>query len=164
MPLTLDDIRHLDAAHSWLERGDYLNCFDELERIDYCNRGHGRELALRWKLYNQSGHHVSAATLAEGLRHRFPDEPAGYVWHAVSLSKLGYTQEAYDCLAGVADKFDGLGVVYYTLAFLAARLERIVVAGAWLAKAYATPEGREMKTLSLEEEDLDRFWRKVGTP
>ena len=82
----------------------------------------------------------------------------------MSLSKLGYTQEAYDCLAGVADKFDGLGVVYYTLAFLAARLERIVVAGAWLAKAYATPEGREMKTLSLEEEDLDRFWRKVGAP
>jgi hypothetical protein len=32
----------------------------------------------------------------------------------------------------------------------------------WLAKAYATPEGREMKLLSLEEKELDGFWRKIG--
>ena len=161
MPLSLNDIRHLDAAETWLERGDYLNCFEELERIAYSNRGHARELVLRWKLYHQSGYHVSAANLAEGIQHQFPDEPAGYVWRAVSLSKLGCAQEAYDGLLAVADRFDGLGMIYYTLAVLAARLERTILAGAWLVKAYHTPQGREMKPLSLKEEEQDEFWRKI---
>ena len=30
MPLSLADIRHLDAAEGWLERGQYANCFHEL--------------------------------------------------------------------------------------------------------------------------------------
>jgi len=32
--LSLDDIHHLDAAEGWLERGHYVNCCHELERID----------------------------------------------------------------------------------------------------------------------------------
>jgi hypothetical protein len=35
--ITLGDMVHLEAAESWLERGDCVNCFDELERIDYNN-------------------------------------------------------------------------------------------------------------------------------
>jgi len=50
MSLPLDDIRHLDAAHSWLKRGDYINCFHELERIDFKYREEQRVLALRWRL------------------------------------------------------------------------------------------------------------------
>ena len=162
MPLSLDDIRHLDAADTWLERGDYLNCFHEPERIDYNNREDQRVLALRWKLYNKSGQHVPAANLALGIQRRFPDEPAGYVWRSISLTKLGATQEAYDCLAAVAGKFDGLGVVPDTLAVLAAQLQRMELAYDWLGKAYATPEGDEFKLLSLEEKELDGFWRKIG--
>lgn len=65
------------------------------------------------------------------------------------------TQEAYDSLVPVPGKFDGLGVVPYTLAILAAQLQRMELAYAWLAKAYATPEGRELRLLSLEEKELD---------
>ena len=162
MPLSLVDIRHLDAAEGWLERGEYANCFHELERIDYNNREDQRVLALRWKLYNRSKQHVPAANLALGIQRRFPDEPAGYVWRSISLTKLGATQEAYDCLAAVAGKFDGLGVVPYTLAVLAAQLQRMELAHDWRAKAFATPEGEEFKMLSLKEKELDGFWRKIG--
>lgn len=82
--LTLDDIRHLNAADSWLERGDFVNCFHELEQIDFNNREDQRVFALRWKLYNKSKQHVPAANLALGIQQRFPDEPAGYVWRAIS--------------------------------------------------------------------------------
>jgi len=92
--LSLDDIRHLDAAEGWLERGQYANCFDELERIDCDECEDGRVLAVRWKLYNQSGHHFSAANLTAGIQWDFPNEVAGCVWHVVSLAKLGCTQEA----------------------------------------------------------------------
>ena len=109
--LSLDDIRHLDAAEGWLERGQYANCFDELERIDYNKRKDGRVLALRWKLYNQSGHHLSAANLATGIQWHFPNEITGYVWHAASLTKPGCTQEAYDTFDAIAGKFDGLAML-----------------------------------------------------
>ena len=159
--LTLDDIRHLDAAESRLDRGDYANCFDELERIDFNSRDDQRVLALLWKLYNASGQHVPAATLALDVQRLFPDEPAGYLWRSISLTKLGCTQEAYDSLAPVAGKFDGLGVVPYTLSVLAAQLQRMELAYDWLAKAFATPEGDEFKMLSLEEKELDGLWRKI---
>jgi hypothetical protein len=54
MSLSLADVHHFDAAEGWLDRRQYATCFDELERIDYNNRGDGRELVLRWKLYNAS--------------------------------------------------------------------------------------------------------------
>ena len=162
MPLSLNDIRHLDAADSWLERGDYVNCFHELERIDYNNRDDSRVLALRWRLYNETRQHICAANVALGIQRRFPDEPAGYVWRAISLTKLGATQEAYDCLVAVVGKFDGLGVVPYTLAVLAAQMQRMELAHDWLGKAFATPEGDEFKMLSLDEKELDGFWRKIG--
>ena len=139
MPLSLDDIRHLDAAESWLERGDYINCFHELERVDQNNREDQRVLALQWKLYDRCKLHMSAADIALGLQHRFPDEPAGYVRRAISLTKLGCTQEAYDCLAAVAGKFDGLCVVPYTLAVLAAQLQRMDLA----CLLYTSPSPRD---------------------
>jgi hypothetical protein len=133
-----------------------------LERIDFNYREDQRVLALRWRLYNETRQHICAANVALGIQRRFPDEPAGYVWRAISLTKLGCTQEAYDSLAPAAGKFDGLGVVPYTLAVLGAQLQRMDLAYDWLAKAYATPEGDEFKLLSLEEKELDGFWRKIG--
>jgi|RhiMethySRZTD1v2_1073278.scaffolds.fasta_scaffold11840_4 hypothetical protein len=76
--LSLADIHHLEAAQGWFERGQWAKCFDELERIDHNNRGDARELALRWKLYNQAKSHVAAANLVHGTRWRFPEEAAEY--------------------------------------------------------------------------------------
>ena len=57
--LSLSDLRHLEAAENWLERGDYCNCFKELNRIDNCDDA--RVNTLRWRLYNASGMHAAAA-------------------------------------------------------------------------------------------------------
>jgi len=108
MPLSLNDIRHLDAADSWLERGDYINCFHELERIDYENREDSRVFALRWRLYDGSGLHVSAAGIALEIQRRFPHEIAGYVWRAVSLDKLGCSHEEKE-LDGFWRKIGAIG-------------------------------------------------------
>jgi len=35
--LSLADLVHLDAAEGWLGRGEYVNCFHELERINFNN-------------------------------------------------------------------------------------------------------------------------------
>lgn len=53
--LSLSDIQHLDAAERWLERGDYPNCFHELERIDFNNREDQRVFALPMEALQQIG-------------------------------------------------------------------------------------------------------------
>ena len=156
------DIHHLEAAQGWLERSDYARCFDELERIDHNNRGDARVYTVRWSLYNRSGQHIAAANLARGVQGRFPHEIAGYIWRAVSLNKSGCTQEAYDELAAVAQKFDGAGAVPYVLSILATDLKQYESARTWLMKAFATEDGQELKLRALEEKSLDSFWRKIG--
>ena len=104
MPLSLDDIRHLDAAEGWLEVGHWVDCFDALERIDPLHRSDAAVMALRWNLYNKARQHLIAADLALGIQRRFPDEPAGHIWRSISLEKLGCFQDAYDNLRPIAGK------------------------------------------------------------
>jgi len=162
MSLSLADIAHLEAAEGWLERKQWANCFDELERMDYNNRDDAREKALRWRLYNQSRQHVPAANVTRGIQRRWPNEPAGYVWRSISLNKLGCTDEAYDELARVVDKFDGLAVVPLLLAVYACQLQRYEATRSWLERAFATPDSKEAKLLALQWPELEPFWQKIG--
>jgi hypothetical protein len=162
MSLSLSDIHHLEAAEGWLERGQHANCFDELERIDYNNRGDAREMALRWKLYNADKQHVPAAQLALGIQWQFPSEPAGYVWRSMSFEKLGCFQDAYDNLLPVVNKFTESGIVPFLLATYACELGKLVETHAWLERAFEAPDAKELKAKALDEPRLETFWRKVG--
>ena len=117
---------------------------------------------LRWKFYDRSKQHAAAANVALGIQRRFPDEVAGFVWRSISLEKLGCTQDAYENLEPVVDKFDGLGIVPYLLAVYAAELQQVRLTWKWLARSFATPDGKELKKRSLEEKSLEAFWRDIG--
>jgi len=80
--LSLSDLRRLEAAQAWLERGDYCSCFDELKRIN--NRDEFRVQALLWRLYNSARLHAAAADVALDIQHR-PKELAGHIWRSLSL-------------------------------------------------------------------------------
>jgi hypothetical protein len=82
--LSLSDLRHLEAAEAWLERGDYCGCFDELKRINN-DRDDVRVQALLWRLYNAAGLHVAAADTALDIQHQHPKEIAGHIWRSLSL-------------------------------------------------------------------------------
>jgi hypothetical protein len=140
----------------------YADCFDELERIDYNiaetvanSRFDGSFTTSPRNTYRPQIWHSA-------FRRRFQNDPAGYVWRAVSLTALGCTQEAYDDLQSVAARFDGIGMVPYVLAVLTTQLQRMDLARDWLVKAFATPDGKQLKLLALEERELDGFWREIG--
>ena len=75
-----------------LELGHWVDCSDELERIDHLRRSDAAVMALRWNLYNKARQHVIAADLALGIQRRFPEEPTGNIWRSISLEKLGCLQ------------------------------------------------------------------------
>jgi len=160
--LSLSDIQHLDAAEGWLELGHWVDCFDELQRIDHLHRSDAAVMALRWNLYNKARQHVIAADLALGIQRRFPDEPAGYIWRSISLEKLCRFQHAYDNLRPVAGKFPDTGIIPFFLATYACELGNVGEARAWLVLAFRAPDNKELKTKALDEERLQSFWRKIG--
>ena len=51
MYLTNTVQHHLRAAHGWLELGDHLSAFEELENIEAPHRSHPVVLKLGWKIY-----------------------------------------------------------------------------------------------------------------
>ena len=156
MPLSLQDICHLEAAEGWLERGDYCNCFDELERIHNCDDA--RVDTLRWRLYNGSRQHVIAANLALAIQRRYPNQFAGYLWRSLSLKKLGCCQEAYENLKPVAFEFSETGLVPFFLGVFACELGNLREAEEWLAIALEAPDGRELNMRALEEQALEPLW------
>ncbi len=160
MPLSLQDIRHLEAAEGWLERGNYCNCVDELKRIN--NRDDARVDALRWRLYYDSRQDVIAAHLALALQHRYPTQFAGYIWRSLSLRRLGCYQEAYDNLKPVAFEFSETGLVPYFLAVFACDLGNLRDAEEWLAIAFEAPDARDLKLRAPEEQVLKRLLREIG--
>ncbi len=159
MPLSLQDIRHLEAAEGWLERGDYCNCFDELKRIDNCDDA--RVDALRWRLYYDSRQYVIAASLALSIQQRYPNQPAGYLWRSLSLEKLGCYQEAYANLKPVAFEFSETGLVPFFLAVFACELGNLREAEEWLAIAFEAPDARELNLRAPEKKALEPLLRKM---
>lgn len=49
--LELCDQRHLDAAQGWLELGNSVEAFEELENITPQLRAHPDVLEMRWQIY-----------------------------------------------------------------------------------------------------------------
>src|SRR5262247_1069482 len=81
--LTLNELRHLEAAEAWLDRGDYCNCFEELKRI--ADGNDVRVQGLRWRLYHAAGLRAAAEEVALDIQRHHPKEIAGHLWRSLSL-------------------------------------------------------------------------------
>jgi hypothetical protein len=62
------------AATGWLELGDHLSAFEELERLPQEKRAHPDVLKIRYEIYAKAGRWESAFELAEGLSRLVPDD------------------------------------------------------------------------------------------
>ena len=54
-PLAPPNSHHLEAAHGWLELGNNVAAFDELEKIEPKLRGHPDVLEVRVDIYAKAG-------------------------------------------------------------------------------------------------------------
>jgi Flp pilus assembly protein TadD len=81
---------------------------------------------------------------------------------AYALHEQKRTQEAWNVLLPVADKFPDDATIRYNLACYACQLGRLDQARAWLEKAFALGNARKMKLMALEDPDLRPLWEKIG--
>ena len=148
------DIHHLSSAIGWLELGNPREALCEWERISQANSGHSDVLEAGWRIRSAMKSWAAALELAHRHVQLAPDHPAGWINQSFALHEMKRTQEAYDQLFSVAEKFSKVGVIPYNLACYACQLGNRELAEKHLAVAVKLRGNDEIKQMALADPDL----------
>ena len=161
-PLAPPDSFHLSAAVGWLELGNHGEANDELERIAPAFRIHPDVLKVRYEVYAKAGKWEIAADIAQAITKAVPDVSYGWFHLAYALHELKRTQEAWNVLLPVADKFPDLYLIRYNLACYACQLGNLEEAMQWLDKAFDIADKKSVKLMALKDPDLEPLWGEIA--
>jgi tetratricopeptide (TPR) repeat protein len=162
VPFDPPDLHHLRSAQGWLELGNHLEANADLDRIVVSLQNHPAVLLLRWNVAALAKQWDHCINLAKTLIRLVPDQEQGWINLGNSLYFSGRTQEAYDCVKPVRERFPKSPIVPYNLACYACQMGWMEEAKSWLDKAFALDVDRALKLKALEDPDLEPLWRKLG--
>jgi len=166
--MTPKDQRHLTAAEGWLELGDHIAAFDELENLEPLHRAHPDVLRLRWRIYNKAKRHESAFGVADGLTRLLPDDPEVFVWRSHSARRMpgGGPEQALELLLEVATELPNETAVPFDLARYNCQLGKLTEARNWLHIAFEVAQrngtAKFWKSRTLDEKDLEPLRKEFG--
>jgi len=124
------DSHYLNAAVGWIELGDPLEAFDELQKVDPEFSLHPDVLVVRWIIYAKARKWNAGLQVARALVTLARIGPMGWIALAYSLNELNRTPEAWHELLSVAEKFPQNGTIQFNLACYACKLGKIDEPGA----------------------------------
>lgn len=158
-PLAWPDAHYLQAAEGWLELGNHLEAFQELECITPQLRAHPDVLKMRWDIYAKAKHWFAAMNVATGLVNMLPGDVSGWIHRSFALHELKRTAEARDLLLPAVTKFPKNATIPYNLACYETQLGNLVEGRAWLEKAFTLDTTKELKLNFLSDPDLEPLWK-----
>jgi len=161
--LFVEDTHHLNAAKSWIELGNHVEAYNELEKIALVNRSVPEVLELRWQVYTSAGDHNAALSVARELLRVAPERYAGWIWRARSLYELGRIEQAIECLLLTATEFPKLGIIPFHIACYYAALNKLAEAKAWLICAFSSPEADTSELKALSDPKVQELWEEIGS-
>lgn len=161
MTFDLNDQRHLVAAQGWLELGLPLEANEELEKITPQLRAHPDVLEVRWHIYANEQKWEACVDIANAIIKLAPEKSGGWIHRSFAMHELKRTQEAFDQLLLVADKFPKVWTIPYNLACYSSVLRQFDEAQNWLKRAIAVDE-KTVKRAAVEDEDLKPLWDSLG--
>lgn len=153
--------KHLEAAQGWLELGNEVEAFREIEEIHPRFKTHPEVLKLQWGIHAKGKQWLLCVEVARFLSERMPTDPWGFLHYAIALRQLGRTKEAYEVLEPIIEDFPQEWQIGYFLACYSAQLGDIPAAEAFLEGAI-DGGGDKVKLLALEEKDLEPIWPEVS--
>ncbi len=156
------DSLHLQAAQGWLGLGDLVSASNELEEITPQLRTHPDVLLLRCEIYARAKKWDYVLTVAETLVKTVPKEVQGWIQRSFALHELKRTQEAFDQLLPVVDRFPKEWLIPYNLACYCARLGLLDDCQKWLKRAILIDE-RTVQKAAIDDPDLKPLWDNMST-
>jgi hypothetical protein len=162
MSLDRPDSLFLQAAIGWLELGNWCEANNEIENISPPFKAHPDVLQVRCKIYHDAGKWDYLAEVANVLCTTLPDSSFGPVHLAHALRKLGRSNEARNALLPVADKFPDDWRIPFHLACCFCRTGELKPALDWLTRAMDVAGKTDIRTMALEETDLEAMWLDIS--
>jgi predicted Zn-dependent protease len=162
MNLPLQDQRHLLAAEGWLELGDVDAAHQELEQIAFGHRTHHAVLQMRVRLYAQARKWDHVEAIAATLARLAPDHPFGVLMLGTALRNLKRHQDAVAVLREPASRFTTEWRFAYELACSLCGCGELKGALTWLEVAFDRAGKQDVRTLALDEPDLEPLWTEIA--
>jgi tetratricopeptide (TPR) repeat protein len=118
-------------------------------------------LEVRWQIYAHSKKWDACVDIAEAIIKLDPDQPEAWIHRSFALHELKRTQEAFEQLLLVAERFTQVWTIPYNLACYCAQLGRLDDCQAWFKKAMAIDE-QTVKRAGIDDPDLKPLWDSMS--
>src|SRR5256885_6279952 len=116
------DQHHLNAANGWLDLGNVEEALADLRKLSPAAAQHPDVLQTRWHIFAAAKRWDEALAVARELIKAAPGQPAGWIDQSYALHELKRTQEAWNQLRPVVEKFPKASTIPYNLACYACQL------------------------------------------
>ena len=151
----------LEATAGWLMLGNPAEAMREFAQVSAEGRERPEGLVTLWEIHAQSKQWAEAVEAADRLIAQMRDKPDGYIKRAYALHELKRSQEAWDTLHPVSERFNDNWLIPYNLACYAAQMGREADAVKWYRKALRVGDERELQEMALSDPDLQPIRPKI---
>ena len=155
------DLICLEAAQGWYLLGCLNEANLELNRLTRQAQTHPDVLELRFAIHSKARHWSTCMEIAAALLDLAPERPTAWINSAFTLHEMRQTQDAWNALLFVSDKFPNLPTIPYNLACYACCLGRLDDSRKWLKRAFSLG-GSDLKRMAMVEEDLKPIWTQIN--
>lgn len=148
------DCHYLSAALGWAGLGNLEEAEAELDKVSKDNRRNRDILSLIWDIKGKNNKWEQSVNIAEELIAVEPEIPDGWIYRSFSLHELQRTDEAWENLIMVADRFNDNWTIPYNLACYACQLDQLADAQEWIVRAMKIEGVETIRERSMEDPDL----------
>lgn len=118
-------------------------------------------MELQWQVHAKAKRWENAVETAQAITKKHPKAPFGWIHLAYALHELRRTQEAYDSLTAILDRFPNEWLMRYNMACYAVQLGNLDEGTTWLERARNAGDRNEIEKLFATDPDLEPL-RKPG--
>ena len=157
------DSFHLSAATGWLELGNHVEAGQELAGISAACHEHPDVLEVRWAICAAGNDWEGGLSAAELLLKKAPKRSSGWLHRAYALRRVkrGGLQQAWEALRPAFEKFPKEPVIPYNLACYACQKGLLAEAREWLQRAVKIAGRENIRSMALNDEDLQQLWEEI---
>lgn len=162
-PIEPPDSHHLSAALGWLGLGNWKEAVEEFKRIAPELRGHPDALEVVREIFVQAGKWEMAAETARALLKLKPEAPESWIALAYATRRKngGGIDAAKIILAKAQNQFPKEPIIAYNLACYECQLGNQKAALAWLRQACASGPPGKIRSMALDDRDLEPLWAQI---
>jgi hypothetical protein len=157
------DTHYFSSAIGWLELGVPAEARAELAQISPAMQEHPDVLEARWQVAAEASQWEEGLQVAQALLQQAPKRSSGWLHQAYALRRVtaGGLERAWEALLPASEKFPKVALIPYNLSCYACQMKQLETARQWLQRAVAIGGTEKIKSMALQDSDLEALWEEI---